>query len=122
MKAIYSFFLLISAAVVVLAQGPIKIDYSAPPNATFTAEEVLVPVKGYALAGTLFLPKERKGRLPAVITITGSGQETRDEPMPFPNLVKYRPLRQIAEFLASRGVAVLRVDDRGVGGSGGSDT
>src|SRR2546421_6749383 len=31
-------------------------------------------------------------------------------------------MRQIAESLASRGIAVLRVDDRGVGGSGGRDT
>ena len=70
----------------------------------------------------LLLPKNGKRPLPAVITITGSGQQTRDEPIPCPGLEKYRPMRQIAEALASRGIAVLRVDDRGVGGSGGRDT
>ena len=99
-----------------------KIDYTAPASAPFTAEEVTVAAKGYNLAGTLLLPKNGKRPFPAVITITGSGQQTRDEPIPFPGLEKYRPMRQIAETLASRGIAVLRVDDRGVGGSGGRDT
>lgn len=120
MKTLLSFLVLICTGSIVLGQS--KIDYSAPPNAPFTAEEVTVPVKGYTLAGTLLLPKVKKGRVPAVITITGSGQQTRDEPMPWPNLSKYRLMRQIAEALASRGIAVLRVDDRGVGGSGGGDT
>ncbi len=39
-----------------------------------------------------------------------------------PGLEKYRPFRQIAEYLASRGIAVLRADDRGVGDSGGLNT
>ena len=97
-------------------------DYSAPPNAPFTAEEVTVNAKGFTLAGTLLLPKSGARPFPAVITITGSGQQTRDEPIPIPGLEKYRPMRQIAETLASRGLAVLRVDDRGVGKSGGRDT
>lgn len=122
MKKLFPSFLLLGLCGLVNAQGGnIKTDYSAPPNAPFTAEEVTVPAKGYTLAGTLLLPKNAKRRLPAVITITGSGQQTRDEPLPFPNLIKYRPMRQIAETLASRGIAVLRVDDRGVGGSGGFD-
>jgi dipeptidyl aminopeptidase/acylaminoacyl peptidase len=99
-----------------------KIDYSAPKDAPFTAEEVTVNAKGYTLAGTLLLPKSGARPFPAVITITGSGQQTRDEPLPLPGLEKYKPMRQIAESLASRGIAVLRVDDRGVGGSGGRDT
>ena len=54
--------------------------------------------------------------------ITGSGQQTRDETLPFANLKDFRPFRQIAEMLAARGIAVLRVDDRGVGDSTGRET
>jgi uncharacterized protein len=97
-------------------------DYAAPPGAEFTAEEVTVDAKGFTLAGTLLLPKNGKPPYPAVITITGSGQQTRDEFLPLAGLEKYRPFRQIAEALASRGIAVLRVDDRGVGNSKGVDT
>src|SRR5213080_484810 len=98
--------LILGLASIVIAQGnKPTIDYSAPPNASFTAEEVTVPAKGYTLAGTLLLPKNAKRPLPAIITITGTGQETRDEPVPIPGLEKYRPMRQIAESLASRGIA-----------------
>lgn len=97
-------------------------DYSAPPDAAFTAEEVTVEAKGFKLAGTLLLPKSGTAPFPAVVMSTGSGQQTRDENMPIPGLEKYRPFRQIAERLASRGIAVLRADDRGVGSSTGLET
>jgi dienelactone hydrolase len=99
-----------------------ELGYDAPAGAPFTAEEVTVKAKGFTLAGTLLLPKTGKPPYPAVITITGSGQQTRDEYLPLPGLEKYRPFRQIAEALASRGIAVLRVDDRGVGKSTGIET
>jgi dipeptidyl aminopeptidase/acylaminoacyl peptidase len=98
------------------------IDYSVSPGAPFTAEEVTVQAKGFTLAGTLLLPKTGKGPFPAVITITGSGQQTRDEALQLPGLENYKPFRQVAETLASRGIAVLRVDDRGVGKSKGFET
>jgi len=105
------------------AQAPhAQIDYSAPANASFTAQEVTVPAKGFTLAGTLLVPKSGARLFPAVVLITGSGQQTRDEPIPIIGLEKFRPFRQIAEKLASNGIAVLRVDDRGVGGSTGRDT
>ena len=88
----------------------------------YDEEEVTIPAKGYTLAGTLLLPKNRKGKVPVVLTITGSGQQTRDSPVPFPGLERYGIMRQIAEALAAQGVAVLRVDDRGVGKSGGLET
>lgn len=97
-------------------------DYSAPAGAPFSAEEVTIAVKDFALAGTLLLPKAGRRPFPAVITITGSGQQTRDEFLPLPGLEKYRPFRQVAEALASRGIAVLRVDDRAVGKSTGVST
>jgi alpha-beta hydrolase superfamily lysophospholipase len=98
-------------------------DYSAPPGAPYTAQEVRVlvhPAQGdtFSLAGTLTVPVAGAKPYPAVVTITGSGQQTRDEDL-WPLLPDYRPFRQIAERLARVGVAVLRMDDRGVGGSGG---
>src|SRR5262249_29694297 len=105
-----------------VATATAPIDYSAPAGAPFTAEEVTVQAKGFTLAGTLLLPKTTRRPLPAVIMITGSAQQTRDDPIPLPGLKEYKPFRQIAESLAAAGIAVLRVDDRGVGGSTGRDT
>lgn len=98
------------------------IDYSSPAGATFAAEEVTIPVSTYSLAGTLLVPKSGKRAYPAVVMITGSGLQTRDSRLPLPGLEQYAPFRQIAERLASSGVAVLRVDDRGIGGSTGRET
>lgn len=94
-----------------------KPDYSAPADAPYTAEEVtLTTPSGVKLAGTLTVPKVRPARgLPAVVTITGSGTEERDESLP--GVTGYRPFRQIADTLGRRGIAVLRLDDRGIGGS-----
>lgn len=97
-------------------------DYSAPPNAPFTAEEVTIPVATYKLAGTLLVPKAGKAPYPAVVMITGSGLQTRDSRIQLPGLEEYAPFRQIAERLASHGIAVLRADDRGIGGSTGRET
>ena len=49
------------------------------------------------------------------MTITGSGSEDRDEAVR--RASGYRPFREIADTLGRRGIAVLRLDDRGVGGS-----
>ena len=97
-----------------------KPDYSAPPDAPYTAEEVSVTTPGgFTLAGTLTLPKgaSRSKRVPAIVTITGSGPEDRDEDIGLPG---YKPFRQIADALGRRGIAVLRMDDRGTGASGGT--
>jgi dienelactone hydrolase len=93
-------------------------SYGAPAGAPYTAEEVVVRTSaGHSLTGTLTVPNDAKGPVPAIVTITGSGQEDRDEYIPLvPN---YRPFRQIADTLGRRGIAVLRLDDRGINGSGG---
>jgi dipeptidyl aminopeptidase/acylaminoacyl peptidase len=97
-----------------------KPDYSAPVDAPYIAEEVLVKTPaGHTLAGTLTLPKGAGRAKPvgAIVTITGSGQQDRDSTLGLPG---YRPFRQIADSLARRGIAVLRMDDRGTGASGGT--
>jgi hypothetical protein len=68
---------------------------------------------GVTLAGTLTRPSG-KGPFPAVLLITGSGPQDRDE-----SLMGHKPFWVIADALTRRGVAVLRVDDRGVGKSTG---
>ncbi|HNS20619.1 MAG TPA: alpha/beta fold hydrolase [Sedimentisphaerales bacterium] len=68
---------------------------------------------GVTLAGTLTMPTEA-GPFPAVLLITGSGREDRDEA-----LFGHRPFLVLADYLTRRGIAVLRVDDRGAGGSTG---
>lgn len=94
-------------------------DYSAPAGAPYTAVDVVVPTAaGHALAGTLTLPRNPSGRVPAVVLITGSGGQDRDSGMP--QIADYRFFRQIADSLSRRGIAVLRMDDRGIGGSGGA--
>ncbi len=66
------------------------------------------------IAGTLTMPDGVEGQVPAVILITGSGAQNRDE-----ELMGHKPFKVIAEYLSARGYAVLRCDDRGVGGSTG---
>jgi dienelactone hydrolase len=102
----------------VLASGP-RVDYSAPAGAPYTAEEVVVKTPGgLRLTGTLTLPRNRpRAGVPAVVTITGSGPEDRDENSGL--IPAYRPFREIADTLGRRGIAVLRLDDRGVNGSEG---
>ncbi len=88
------------------------------PPFPYTNRDVVYPgtAKGIVLAGTLAVP-QGKGPFPAAILVTGSGSHDRDETM-----VGHKPFLVIADFLARRGIAVLRVDDRGVGGSTGSKT
>jgi dienelactone hydrolase len=93
-------------------------DYSAPANAPYTAADVTVPTPaGHTLAGTLTVPKNAAGRVPAVVLISGSGAQDRDAGIPV--VPGYRFFRQIADTLGRRGIAVLRLDDRGWGASGG---
>ena len=64
------------------------------------------------LAGTLTQPPSA-GPFAAVLLITGSGPQDRDE-----TLFGHKPFLVLADHLTRAGIAVLRVDDRGVGRSG----
>jgi len=71
---------------------------------------------GVRLAGTLTVPAGA-GPFPAVLLITGSGPQDRDE-----SLMGHRPFAVLADHLTLNGIAVLRADDRGVGKSTGDFT
>lgn len=95
-------------------------DYSAPRGAPYVAEQVTVRTPaGHVLTGTLTLPKGASRRQPvgAVVTVSGSGPQDRDSYIGLPG---YRPFRQLADSLGRRGIAVLRMDDRGTGASTGT--
>lgn len=65
------------------------------------------------LTGTLTLPPG-KSSSPVVLLITGSGPQDRNE-----TIYNHRPFLVLADYLTRQGIAVLRVDDRGVGESTG---
>lgn len=65
------------------------------------------------LAGTLTLP-EKEGNFPAVILISGSGPQNRDE-----ELLGHKPFLVLSDHLTKNGIAVLRYDDRGTAESTG---
>lgn len=68
---------------------------------------------------TLTYPNENPAKpnqtYPAVILITGSGQQDRDE-----TIFGRKPFAVIADYLTKRGFAMLRVDDRNIGKSTGN--
>jgi fermentation-respiration switch protein FrsA (DUF1100 family) len=77
-------------------------------DVTFTNKKANVQ-----LAGTLTIPKG-KGPFPAVVLVSGSGAQDRDE-----SLLGHKPFLVLADYLTRRGIVVLRYDDRGVGKSKG---
>ena len=64
-----------------------------------------------SFAGTLTTPSGT-GPFPAVLLISGSGPQNRDS-----EIFGHKPFLVIADHLTRAGIAVLRVDDPGVGGS-----
>src|ERR1700752_605967 len=86
-----------------------------PPYPYYAEEVVFENVKdGVRLAGTLTIPFS-KGPFPAAVLCTGTGPQDRDE-----TAFGHKPFRLLADYLTRLGIAVLRVDDRGVGNSTGS--
>jgi len=86
------------------------------PPFPYTSEDVMFKNDKFniKLAGTLTTPPG-KGPFPAVILITGSGSQNRNE-----ELMGHKPFAVIADYLSRNGIAVLRFDDRGVGKSQGT--
>jgi len=88
------------------------------PPFPYTSEDVTFLNDKYNinLAGTLTVP-DGTGPFPAVILITGSGAQNRNE-----EIMGHKPFMVIADYLSRNGIAVLRYDDRGVGKSQGDYT
>lgn len=96
---------------------PIERPQTPQPPFPYKAEDVVfanAAAPGVSLAGTLTLP-EGTGPFPAAILISGSGPNDRDE-----TLFHHKPFAVIADALTRRGIAVLRFDKRGIGGSKGA--
>ena len=92
--------------------GPVRPQEPKPPF-PYRSTEVTFPSGAITVAGTLTRP-EGPGPFPAVVLITGSGPQDRDE-----NIADHKPFLLLADTLTRAGFAVLRTDDRGVGGTGG---
>ena len=98
---------------VAAAEPPARPQEPKPPF-PYSSEEVHYETNGVKLAGTLTLPAGN-GPFPAVLLLTGSGAQNRDE-----EVFGHKPFLVIADHLTRAGIAVLRMDDRGIGGSTGS--
>ena len=86
-----------------------------PVIMTYHIEAVTVtsPAGNVTLAGTLSIP-DGAGPFPAAVLLSDMGQQDRDA-----RQGSYRLFADLASNLARQGIAVLRLDDRGVGQSSG---
>jgi len=109
---------------IVLAKGAgsdapgLRRPQTPKPPFPYEVREVTVPHRfGHRLAGTLVLPPrtDAAARVPAVVFVAGSGPNDRDE-----TIAAHKPFAVLADALARAGIASLRYDKRGVGGSTGS--
>jgi uncharacterized protein len=96
------------------AQYPLWAPYAPPPDRAYSAADVAIRApKGHVLAGTLTRPSAKQA-VPAAVLITGLSPHERNN-----GDAPWMPFRDIADALTRAGIAVLRVDDRGVGQSTG---
>lgn len=102
----------------VLALGEIE-EYARPQDPQkpypYLSEEIRFTQapEGFQLAGTLTRP-EGDGPFPAVVLVTGSGSQNRDE-----ELLGHKPFLVLSDALTRAGIVVLRYDDRGFAESQG---
>ena len=96
------------------AERDVRPQVPKPPF-PYAVQEVKIPhPDGHVLAGT-FLRPDGDRKPPAVVFITGSGPQNRDEA-----LMGHSPFLVIADYLARNGIASIRYDDRGFGESTGT--
>ncbi len=101
-----------------LRRGEVKLSRPQTPVPPFpyNSEDVTFVNReaGITLAGTFTYPAEGSG-FPAVVLLSGTGPQDRNE-----EIIGHKPFLLLADHLARHGIAVLRFDDRGVGGSEGN--
>jgi uncharacterized protein len=106
-------------------KAPMTLQYAVPPTTAGTKVRLTPPYReeevtfsnipaNLRMAGMFSVPPG-KGPFPAVVLVSDAGAQDRDA-----TVGDYRPMGALADFLTRRGIAVLRVDDRGVGQSTGT--
>ncbi len=97
-------------------ESVLKRPQTPQPPFNYNIEEVTFdnPTDKNTLAGTLTTPFNKTG-FPIVILISGSGQQNRDS-----EIFGHKEFWVIADDFAKKGIGVLRIDDRGTGGSNGA--
>lgn len=96
------------------APAPRRRPQEPQPPLPYAVEEVTVAGPDGTLAGTLTLPQS-PAPVAAVLLVAGSGPTDRDE-----SIAGHKPFLVLADALTRRGIAVLRMDKRGVGKSTGN--
>lgn len=87
-----------------------------PPYPYQVIDTVFTAPDGAVMGATLTIPLNANSKkIPAVVMVTGSGPQNRDE-----ELFEHKPFAVIADYLARKGIASLRYDDRGTGQSTGN--
>ena len=84
------------------------------PPFPYKSEDIIYKKDSLQYGATITIP-QGNGPFPAVLLITGSGQQDRDE-----TIFNHKPFAVIADALTRDGFVVLRVDDRGVDSSTGN--
>jgi pimeloyl-ACP methyl ester carboxylesterase len=102
----------------VMAVTELNRPQTPKPPFPYRSENVLytTPDRTINYGATITIP-EGKGPFPAVLMLTGSGPQNRDE-----EILGHRPFAVIADHLTRNGFVVLRVDDRGIGQTTGDNT
>ena len=97
------------------AEGLFQMERPQEPQPPYPYREEAVRVQhgNITITGTLTRPAEG-GEVPAVVLVSGSGQQNQDE-----EIVGHKPFKVLADRLTRNGIAVLRYNDRGIGGSTG---
>jgi pimeloyl-ACP methyl ester carboxylesterase len=103
-----------AAIVIVLLLLAMGLPSASQTPAPYRSDPLSVTNGAVTLAGTLTMP-QGSGPFPAVVLLTGSGGQNRDE-----EVFGFKVFGVLADHLTRHGIAVYRHDDRGVGQSTGS--